>query len=70
MIQKGFLDTNVIIDLIINREPFARQAEKIFTLKDSFNYEVLVSALTIANLAYSIDRLNKKSHNALLNLFR
>ncbi len=40
MIQKGFLDTNVIIDLIINREPFARQAEKIFTLKDSFNYEV------------------------------
>lgn len=68
MIQKVFLDTNVIIDLIINREPFANQAEKIFTLKDSFNYEVLVSALTIANLAYSIDRLNKKPHNALAKL--
>jgi predicted nucleic acid-binding protein len=68
MIQKVFLDTNVIIDLIINREPFVKEAEKIFILQESFNYEVIVSALTIANLAYSIDRLNKKPHRPIAKL--
>lgn len=29
MIQKVFLDTNVIVDLIINREPFVKEAEEI-----------------------------------------
>ncbi|MEX2234272.1 MAG: PIN domain-containing protein [Cyclobacteriaceae bacterium] len=69
MIQRVFLDTNVIIDLIINREPFVREAEEIFTLSDSYNYEVIVSALTIANLAYAIDRLNKKPHESIARLF-
>src|SRR5687767_4086482 len=68
MIQKVFLDTNVIVDLIINRDPFAQQAEEIFSLKDSYNYEVFISALSIANLAYSIDRLNKKPHAAIAKL--
>lgn len=68
MIQKVFLDTNVIVDLIINREPFVKEAEEIFALKDSYNYDVIVSALTIANLAYVIDRLNKKPHESLAGL--
>ncbi len=65
MIQKAFLDTNVIIDLMVNREPFAREAQEIFLLKDSFDYEVMISALTVANLAYIIDRLNKRPHGAI-----
>lgn len=68
MIRKVFLDTNVIIDLIINREPFVKEAEEIFIAKDKYNYEVIVSALTIANLAYSIDRLKKKPHGAIAKL--
>ena len=68
MIQKVFLDTNVIVDLIINREPFVKEAEEIFTLKESYNYDVIVSALTIANLAYVIDRLGKKPHATLAKL--
>lgn len=68
MIRKVFLDTNVIIDLIINREPFVKEAEEIFIAKDKYNYEVIVSALTIANLAYSIDRLKKKPHGPIAKL--
>lgn len=68
MIQKVFLDTNVIVDLIFNREPFVKEAEEIFTLKESFHYDVIVSALTIANLAYVIERLNKKPHESLAAL--
>lgn len=59
MIQKVFVDTNVVVDLIVNREPFVKEPEEIFTLKESYNYDVIVSALTIANLACVIDRLGK-----------
>ena len=68
MIQKVFLDTNVIVDLIINREPFVNEAEEIFTLKEGYNYDVIVSALTIANLAYVIDQLGKKPRATLAKL--
>jgi len=68
MIQKVFLDTNVIIDLMIEREPFAEEAKEIFATKDDYNYDIIVSALTIANLAYVIDRLNKKPHEIIAAL--
>ena len=68
MIQRVFLDTKVIIDLIMNREPFVSEAEKIFILSEIYNYDVMTSALTIANLAYSIDGLNKKPHHPIAKL--
>lgn len=68
MIQRVFLDTNVIIDLLMNRHPFVAEAGRIFTLKEIFDFDVVVSALTIANLAYSIDRLKKKPHRPIAKL--
>ena len=63
MIQRVFLDTNVILDLMIQREPFLKHAEQIFLMMDVYDYEIYASALSVANIAYSIDRLKKKPHD-------
>ncbi len=62
MIQKVFLDTNILIDIIHNREPFVNEALKILTSKEEYNYELYVSSLSIANLAYLLDKLKRKPH--------
>ena len=49
---RAFLDTNVVIDLLAKREPFYKEAVKIFTL--AYNQKILlfISPLTYANAAY------------------
>jgi len=47
-----FLDTNIILDLLANREPFYADAALIFSLADKKNLHLSVSALTFANTNY------------------
>ena len=47
-----FLDTNIILDLLANREPFYADAALIFSLADKKNVHLSVSALTFANTNY------------------
>ena len=46
MRKKIFLDTNVVIDLLGEREPFYNSAAKIATLADKGKIQLIVSALT------------------------
>lgn len=62
MIQKVFLDTNILIDLMLNRMPFAGYAEKIFKLRDEYDYEIYISALSVANIVYVLNHTNKSPH--------
>lgn len=48
-----FLDTDVILDLLINREPFARHAVKIFMLAETGKIHAYTTPLTYSN-AYCI----------------
>jgi len=56
-----FIDTNIVVDLLLKRKPFYESAEDIFSLADKNKIELVVSALTIANTHYVISKLKSKN---------
>jgi len=56
MKEKLFLDTNVVIDLLGEREPFYESAAKIATLADKGKVQIYVSALTYSTAYYLLAR--------------
>ena len=61
--KKLFLDTNIIIDLLSERQPFYTEAARIFSLADKKEIEVSVSALSFATTNYILLQ-SKKSDDA------
>jgi len=57
--EKVFVDTNVIIDLLAKREPFFKDAQVLFTLSDKKEIELCISSLSFANAYYSIVKHHK-----------
>lgn len=47
-----FLDTNIVLDLIEKREPFVHEAVLLFQLAKDGECQLLVSDLTFVNIAY------------------
>jgi predicted nucleic acid-binding protein len=47
-----FLDTNVIIDFLANRQPFSIDAAKLFNSTLSGNVNVFISAFSYSNIYY------------------
>jgi len=54
--KKLFLDTNIVIDLLSRRPLFYDEAARLFSLADKNKIEINVSALTIANTSYILQR--------------
>lgn len=52
--EKVFVDTNVVIDLLAKREPFYKDAQDLFTRSDKKEIQLHISSLTFANAYYSI----------------
>lgn len=52
--EKVFVDTNVVIDLLAKRDPFYKEAQHLFSLSDKREIELQISSLTFANAYYSI----------------
>ena len=50
--MKLFLDTNVVLDLVEGRVPFVTDSECLFQLKKEGVCELVVSDLTLINIAY------------------
>lgn len=55
-----FIDTDVIIDLLIDREPFAGDAARIFTYAERGLITCYVSALSFSNIFYVVGKLAGK----------
>lgn len=53
---KVFIDTNVLLDLLLCREPFDKDAQTIFWLAEEKKIELQVSAISIINAAYVAHR--------------
>lgn len=53
------LDTNVILDLLESREPFAEDAEKIFALAESDRVIECVSASAVTDIYYLLRKNTK-----------
>lgn len=56
MKDKLFLDTNVVVDLLGERDPFYDSVAKIVTLADKGNIRLIVSALTYPTVFYLLSR--------------
>ncbi len=56
MKDKLFLDTNVVIDLLGEREPFYDDIAKIATLADNGDIQLIVSALTYSTVFYLLSK--------------
>lgn len=60
-----FIDTDVLIDFLIDRKPHSREAAIIFTLVDQKKLKGYVSSLTFSNL-YNVLR-KVESHNKVIS---
>ena len=56
--MKVFLDTNILIDFLAARQPFAEDAVALFQLADDGEIELMVSDLTIINTIYVLRRMH------------
>ena len=56
--MKVFIDTNILIDFLAAREPFAEEAMGLFQLADNDEIELMVSDLTIINTIYILRRMH------------
>lgn len=56
MSDKLFLDTNVVVDLLGEREPYYNSIAKIATLADIGKIQLVVSALTYSTVYYLLSK--------------
>ena len=54
--EKIFVDTNIVLDLLQKRDEFYFDAQDLFTLADKKELKLYVSALTIANAHYLLSK--------------
>lgn len=69
--MKLFLDTNIVIDLIGDREPFSSEAAALFQLASDGEVQLQVSDLSIINIVYILRRLKYPLvdiYNALIGI--
>ena len=60
-----FIDTDVIIDFLIDRKPYSREAAILFTLIDQKKLKGYSSSLTFSNLYYILRKI--ESHNKVIS---
>ena len=66
-----FLDTNVLMDVLLEREPFVGDSRKIWFLAERAKVKGFVSALTFPNIYYVVRRLrDAESAGAMMTMLR
>ena len=50
--ERIFVDTNIVIDLLAKREEFYEAAQELFSKSDNKEIDLYISALTVANTHY------------------
>jgi len=69
--KKVFVDTNILIDLVLRRDPFYEEAAILFSMADLKLITLSVSSLTIANAGYILlKQLGPSKSKALLRKIR
>lgn len=63
-----FFDTNVVIDLLANREPFSESSAKLLDLAEKGKISIYLSALSYSNIYYIVRKLC--SHKEMLSILR
>ena len=68
--KKVFLDTNIVADLFLKREPFCENSLKLFTLGFHKKITLYVSSLSYATLAYLVRKMKKEERVLLFEKLR
>lgn len=55
--RKVFIDTNVLIDLLLERDPWANDAAVIFSMADRKEIELLCCSLSFSTAVYLMQRM-------------
>ena len=55
--NKAFIDTDVILDFLTNREPFALDAARIFSLSENKKISICTTGLVFSNSYYVLRKL-------------
>ncbi|MBA5630293.1 type II toxin-antitoxin system VapC family toxin [Moheibacter lacus] len=68
--RKVLFDTNIILDIILEREPFFEEAVELFELIDEKKISAFVSATTITDIYYIVKKVkgHQKSHAFISDL--
>lgn len=61
MKKRLFIDTNIMLDLLGEREPFYRFAAQLATLADQKKLEIIVSPLSFATVNYLLSKFEPES---------
>lgn len=69
--KRLFIDTNVLLDLLANRNPFVEEASILFSKGDNKEISLSISSLTFANTHYILARLRSpKQAKSILRKFK
>ena len=69
--DKLFVDTNIVIDLLTKRQDFYKPASILFTLADKNKVKLSISSLTFANTYYLLSKeLNSQKAKEVLRKFK
>ncbi len=68
--KKIYIDTDIILDLLLQREPFFTYSVELFKRIESNEFEAFVSALIIWNIYYLVEKYasKKKAHQKVNEL--
>jgi predicted nucleic acid-binding protein len=66
--QQVFVDTDVLIDFLTDREPHSTHAAKLFALAEKRELNIYVTSLTFSNTYYVLRRL--ASHQKVIDKLR
>lgn len=71
--MKVFLDTNILLDFICQRQPFVDEATEVFRRALKHEVSIAVSALTIVNTKYTAKKYgysNSEIDQVIINLLK
>jgi len=69
--EKVFVDTDITLDLLSQREPHYAAAAKLFTLADKGKLSIYISSLSFSNLNYLLTRqYDARESRRILNSFK
>lgn len=68
--EKIFVDTNIVLDLLEKREDYFQEAQKLYTLADQNKLKLFVSALTVANVHYLLYKNLKMEARKAVSKFK
>lgn len=66
--KKVFVDSDIVLDLLLKREPFFRFSQTLLNVADKYGFTLCTSTLVIANVHYFLNKSLKDKTIARLHI--